>query len=154
MPSLPNNIDVVTNPKDVARLLDPTPRPTQNIDPATGAAPGASVEEILAQIERDKAKQLISPTISKEPTSTQVPLQLKYSWTGVDDKGHPVKTLVVNAEDGDVHVVAFCLSCDKEVKSMKVAKLPEPEVESKPIHEFTGSPLDPDKIKEVSKRYD
>ncbi len=50
------------------------------------------------------------------------PLQLKYIWTGTDDKGHTVKTINVDTEAG-FYVIAFCLSCDKEIDSMKVAKL-------------------------------
>lgn len=116
------NIDVVTKPEDVGKLLQTTPSPGNNID--TGLPP--AVEEILARIEAEKATKTPVPI---KVEMEQTPLKLRYQWSGVDEKGHSVKTIMLDTEAGS-YCIAYCISCDKEIKSVKVAKLPETEVKS------------------------
>lgn len=116
------DIAIVTKPEDLGQLLDP--KGPQRSNPAE-VPDGASVEEILARIEKDKTKPVPKIEVQMEKT----PLTLKYQFTGVDAQGHPVKTLTVDTDAG-YYVIAYCLAEDKEIKSMKVAKLPAEELKS------------------------
>lgn len=99
--------------------------------------PDEQFNKTLAEIEEDKKKKAIEQAqLNKlregfKPAPAAIlkkqPLQLKYQFIGQDDEGHEVKTLVMDNEAG-YFVSAYCLVCDKQIESIKVAKLPEARV--------------------------
>lgn len=114
------DIDIVTDPSQVAALIDPT---------------GGGIAQTLAEIEIDKKKKsedaakLAELTEKAKPKAQ--PLQLTYKWIGTHDCGTEPKTIVVDTESG-CYATAYCIKDDMQIKSIKVEKLPIPEPE-KPI---------------------
>lgn len=135
-------IELATTPEEVAKLMTPKPQVANQPVPATS---GASVDDILAQIEQDKmskteqAKALEQLQAKSKPQPK--PLQLKYIYVGNDSKGHEVKT-ILNTFNGETIASAFCLICDETVLQIKVEPINNPKIEVK---------VEPEKVPEVAK---
>ena len=125
----PDEIQIATSPDQVADLIKAGPKTTvhQSANPTSGA----SVEEILAQIEKDKmSKEEQAKALDqlREKSKPKVqPLQLKYTWTGncPNCQGNQIKTLMVENEAG-YFAVCYCLTEDVQLESVKVEKLEMP----------------------------
>lgn len=109
------NIEVVTNPNQVANLIGPD---AGAVDPA--------FQQTLAQIETDKKKKAEDAAklaeLTEKAKPKPQPLQLTYKWIGTHDCGTEPKTIVVETESG-CYATAYCIKDDIQIKSMKVEKL-------------------------------
>lgn len=114
------DIQVVTNPGDVAALLDPT---QAGLNPELG--------KTLADIEKDKRQKeedaLKLAQIQEKSKPKQQPITLKYIFVGncPNCNSDKVKTLMVENEAG-YFAVCYCLQEDVQLQSVKVTKLDTP----------------------------
>lgn len=121
-----DSIQIATSPDQVADLIKTGPKTT--VPQPVAASSGASVDEILAQIEKDKmskedqAKALEQLREKSKPKPT--PLSLKYVWSGTCPNGveHNLKTLMVENEAG-YFCICYCLTEDVQLQSVKVERL-------------------------------
>lgn len=111
------DIEVALNPKEVVKLIG-----------VEGAQLDPSFNEVLAQIEVDKAKKEADRKKLEELQAQAKPkpqaLELRYIWVGScpNDPSHQIKTLTLDNEAG-YFVVCYCMIEDIQLKSEKVLKL-------------------------------
>lgn len=124
------DIQIITKPEDIANLVNASPR-TSN----TPAESGASVNDILAQIEKDamsKEDQQKALDQLREKSKPKVkPLQLKYTYEGNHSCGNTVKTIMINAGEKLI-ASGYCLNCDETVSQIEVQPINNPKIEPIP----------------------
>ena len=119
------DIQVVTNPADVAALIDPT-------------GGDAQFSKTMAEIEADKKKKaedaLMLEQLREKSKPKPTPIKLEYKYSGTCKTcSTPVKTLV--ADMGKIIVFAFCDKCNIQLKSIEVQPIIQTveEIKEEPI---------------------
>lgn len=119
-----DSIQLATSPDEVAALIDAAPKMS---NPSGTASSGASVDQILAQIEGDKmskedqAKALEALREKSKPKPQ--PINLEYKFTGTcPNCGIEVETLQVNIAE-DLVVIAYCNKDKQQLQYNKVSPL-------------------------------
>ena len=142
----PDEIQIATDPSQVADLIKAGPKTTvhQSANPTSGA----SVDEILAQIQKDamsKEDQAKALDQLREKSKPKVkPLQLKYTYEGNHSCGNTVKTIMIST-NGILTANAYCISCDETISQIEVQPIIQPKIEpipepEKPVEVVKAAP--------------
>lgn len=105
-------------------------RPKKELPPSKPVTPSATelkaMEEKLANPKNVPIKYESISVVSAK----QIPLELKYVWTGVHALcGSEPKTIEVDLSEERVAVLAFCFSCNEKLSQQEVLKISSQQVD-------------------------